>query len=158
MTVRAGGFIAAAAVLATLVSGCSTSDDDQVRTALAEYLDEVGEQDYREACDLLEASTRQRQGRDCPAALSKRYADLSAAVRSDLDKIQIDRVTVKGSTATITDRNIEVVQTVRTTKKDKNGKKKTTTSTSRHTAPDLSSGNGFTLVKSGDNWLVSDGI
>ena len=158
MTVRAGGFIAAAAVLATLVSGCSNSDDDQVRTALSEYLDEVGEQDYKEACDLLDKSAKQKLGGECTAALSKRYADLSTTVRSDLDKIDVDRVTVKGSTATVTDRNIEVVQTVKTTKKDKNGKKKTTTSTSRQTAPDVSSGNGFTLVKSGDHWLVRDGL
>ncbi|SHN43993.1 hypothetical protein [Cryptosporangium aurantiacum] len=158
MTVRAGGFIAAAAVLATLLAGCSTSDEDNARSALSEFLDEVGEQDYQEACGYLDKSAKQKLGADCTAALSNRYADLSATVRSDLDKIQVDRVTVKGSTATVTDRNIEVVQTVRTTKKDKNGKKKTTTSTSRQTAPDVSSGNGFTLVKSGDNWLVRDGL
>jgi len=158
MTVRVGGFLAAGAVLVTMLSGCSSPDEDDARTALSEYLDEVGEQDYTEACALLDKSAKQKLGGTCASALSKRYATLSAAVRSDLDKIEVDRVAVKGSTATVTDRNIEVVETVRTTKKDKNGKKKTTTSQSRHTAPDVSSGNGFTLVKSGDAWLVRDGL
>ncbi|GAA0273008.1 hypothetical protein [Cryptosporangium japonicum] len=148
----------AAATMATVLTGCSSSNEDKVRTALSEYLDEVGEQDYREACGYVDSTAKQKLGGDCASALGKRYADLSTDVRDDLDEIDVNDVQVKGSTATVRDGDLEVEETTKTTKKDKNGKKKTTTRTSHHAAPDVSSGSGFTLVKSGENWLVRDGI
>ncbi|MFG1927596.1 hypothetical protein [Cryptosporangium sp. NPDC048952] len=155
---RLGGALLAVAAAATLLTGCSSSNEDKVRTALSEYLDEVGEQDYKEACDYVDAGAKRKLGGDCASALSKRYADLSSGVRDDLDEIDVGTVSVKGSTATVRDGDIDVEETTKTTKKGKDGKKKTTTRTSHHAAPDVSSGSGFTLVKSGDNWLVRDGI
>ncbi|TQS40955.1 hypothetical protein [Cryptosporangium phraense] len=99
---RLGGALLTAAAVATMLTGCSSSDESNVRTALSEYVD--------------------------------------------------------GSTARVRDGDLEVTTKTRVTKKDKDGKKKTTTKTSHHTAPDVSSGDGFTLVKSGDHWLVSAGI
>ncbi|MFI5959661.1 hypothetical protein [Cryptosporangium sp. NPDC051539] len=155
---RLGGVLLAGAAVATMLTGCSSSDEDNVRTALSEYLDEVGEKDYDEACGYVDASAKRKLGEDCAPALSKRYANLSSGVRDDLDEIDVDDVDVDGSTATVHDGDLEVTETRKTTKKDKDGKKKTTTKTSHHAAPDVSSGDGFTLVKSGDHWLVSAGI
>jgi hypothetical protein len=99
---------AALALLAVLPACGGNSDEGKVREAVSEYLDEVGEQDYQGACGYLHNDARSKLGGDCAGALKQRYSSLSADVRSDLDDIDVDDVTIKGSTATVQDGEIRV--------------------------------------------------
>jgi hypothetical protein len=144
---------AALALLVVLPACGGTSDEGKIREAVSEYLDEVGEQDYQGACGYLHGDAKSKLGGDCAGALNRRYSSLSVDVRSDLDDIDVDDVTVNGSTATVRDSEIRVESKSKTRRKGKTG-----TRTSYSTAPDLTGGAGFTLKKSGDDWRIAGGV
>lgn len=131
-------------------AGCSSSDADNAGETVEDYAEAIGHSDYREACGLLTSSMKSQLGGNCESALSSRYGTLSL---SNLSEVEVQKVSVSGSRATV--RDADVKHEKKTTSR-KNGKKKTRTSLS--STPDLTSGGGFTLTKSGDNWQISSGI
>jgi len=146
------GAVALAALLALPACG-GNSDEAKVREAVAEYLDEVGEQDYKAACGFLHDDAKSKLGSDCAAGLQQRYGNLSADVREELDDINVDDVVIKGSTATVASDEIEVKSTSKTRRKGK-----TRSRTSYHQAPDMTAGAGFSLKKSGSDWRIASGV
>ncbi len=147
------GAVALAALLALPACG-GNSDEAKVRAAVADYLDEVGEQNYPAACGFLHNDAKTALGSDCAAGLEKRYSSLSVDVRDDLDEISVDDVALNGSTATVAVDEVEVKS--KSTSRSRKGKKKT--STSYLPAPDLTGGKGFTLKKDGKDWRISAGV
>lgn len=146
------GAVALTALLALPACG-GNSDEAKVRAAVSEYLDEVGEQDYESACGFLHNDAKAKLGADCASALQQRYGSLSDDVREELDDIDVDDVSLKGSTATVQKGDIRVETKSKTRRKGK-----TKTKTSYHPAPDLTGGAGFTLKKAGSDWRISAGV
>lgn len=146
------GAVALATLLALPACG-GNSDEGKVRTAVADYLDEVGEQDYKAACDYLHADAKTKLGGDCADKLQQRYSSLPAEIREDLDDIDVDDVELKGSAATVRNDEIRVESTSKTRRKGK-----TKTKTSYRPAPDVTNGTGFTLKKAGSDWRISTGV
>lgn len=147
--VLVAGMVTAAALL---TAGCG-GDKDGAREAVEEYLDEVGEQKYGAACGYLTDGLRKKLGGDCGRALSSRYQRLTASQREDLDDVSVDEVNMSGSSAKVRDGEIRIEH--ETTSRRKGKKKKSTTYTA---APDLTSGDGYTLVKVGDAWKIDAGV
>jgi hypothetical protein len=146
------GALALAALLAVPACGAN-SDEAKVRQAVSDYLDEVGEADYKAACGYLHSDVTSKLGGDCAAALEQRYSSLSVDVREDLDDIDVDDVVVKGSAATVANDEIRVESKSKTRRKGKSR-----TSTSYLPAPDLTGGAGFSLKKAGDDWRIATGV
>jgi hypothetical protein len=146
------GAVALAALLAIPACG-GNSDEAKVRQAVADYLDEVGEQDYKAACGFLHNDAKTKLGSDCAAGLQQRYSALSVDVRDELDEINVDDVVIKGTTATVANDEIEVKSTSKTRRKGK-----TKSKTSYHQAPDVTGGSGFTLKKAGSDWQITSGV
>jgi len=151
---RTFGIGAAALAIVLVVPACGgNNDESKVRTAVSDYLDEVGEQDYKAACGYLHNDAKSKLGGNCETALQQRYTSLSAEARDDLDDIDVDDVQVKGSAATVSNEEIRVESKSKTRRK---GKTKTTTS--YHPAPDMTAGAGFALKKAGSDWKISSGV
>ncbi len=146
------GAVALAALLAIPACG-GNSDEAKVRQAVADYLDEVGEQDYKAACGFLHNDAKTKLGSDCAAGLEQKYSSLSVDVRDELDEINVDDVVIKGTTATVANDEIEVKSTSKTRRKGK-----TKSKTSYHQAPDVTGGTGFTLKKAGSDWQIASGV
>jgi hypothetical protein len=146
------GAVALAALLAIPACG-GNSDEAKVRQAVADYLDEVGEQDYKAACGFLHNDAKTKLGSDCAAGLEQKYSSLSVDVRDELDEINVDDVVIKGATATVANDEIEVKSTSKTRRKGK-----TKSKTSYHQAPDVTGGTGFTLKKAGSDWQIATGV
>jgi hypothetical protein len=146
------GAVALAALLAIPACG-GNSDEAKVRQAVADYLDEVGEQDYKAACGFLHNDAKTKLGSDCASGLQQRYSALSVDVRDELDEINVDDVVIKGTTATVANDEIEVKSTSKTRRKGK-----TKSKTSYHQAPDVTGGSGFTLKKAGSDWQITSGV
>lgn len=140
------------AVVALLPAGCG-DDKADAREAVEEYLDEVGEQQYGAACGYLTDGLRKKLGGDCSRTLATRYERLTATQRDDLDDVSVDSVDVSGNSAKVRDGEVRIEHETTTRRKGK--KKKSTTYT---TAPDLTRGDGYTLVKVGDSWKIDDGV
>jgi hypothetical protein len=154
MRVRSLGIGAVAlAALLTIPACGGNSDEAKVRQAVADYLDEVGEQDYKAACGFLHNDAKTKLGSDCAAGLQQRYSALSVDVRDELDEINVDDVVIKGTTATVANDEIEVKSTSKTRRKGK-----TKSKTSYHQAPDVTGGSGFTLKKAGSDWQITSGV
>jgi hypothetical protein len=157
-TLRTFGIGAVAVATLFAVPACgSNNDEDMVQVAVEEYLDAVGEQDYNAACGFLHNDARSKLGSDCAGALRQRYGNLTPDVRDNLDDIDVDDVTLKGSTATVASEEVRVASTSKSTSKSK-GKKKTKSKTTYFTAPDLTGGAGYTLKKAGEDWKISAGV
>ena len=140
--------------LASTMAGCGSANDKAaVRTAVEEYLDNLGEQNYSAACGFL---TQQAQGTDCATRLAKVYADLSSALREDMDDISVNDVSLKGSSATVRDSQIRVEHQRKVTT-TKNKKKTTKTTKSYTTLSDVTPGDGFAITKVGSAWKISTG-
>jgi hypothetical protein len=139
--------------------GCGSSDSDQAGTAVEDFLDAVGEQDYATACGFLADSVK---GSNCQQKLRQAYSQLTSGTRSDLDDIDVSSATVKGITATVADSAIRVAdKTTKTTRTRSGGKtrtKKKTKTTYHALSQDVTSGSGFTLTKVGKNWRISAGV
>lgn len=157
----ASALLASGLLAGPTLAACGSSDAEEkaVRSTVVDFLDEVGEQDYATACGFL---TGPAAGASCPQALASRYSALSATTRSDLDDIDVDGVTVKGTSASVSDAEIRVAVKHTTTstsgsKKKRKTKKKTTT-TYHGLSEDVTSGPGFTLTKAGKTWKISGGV
>ncbi len=150
---RTFGIGAALATVLVLPACGGNSDESKVRETVAEYLDSVGEQDYKGACGHLHADAKSKLGGDCAAALQQRYGTLTVEVRDDLDEIDVDDVELKGSSATVANDEIRVESKSKTRRK---GKSKT--KTSYRPAPDVTGGAGFGLKKAGSDWRITSGV
>jgi hypothetical protein len=157
-TLRTFGLGAAALATLLVLPACSGNPDEAaVRTAVTDYLDEVGEANYTAACGFLHAEAKAKLGADCAAALQQKYAQLPSDVREDFDEINVDDVTIKGSTATVAAEDVRV-EIKSKSKSYRKGKIKSKTKTSYVTAPDVTNGAGFTLKKDGKNWKIAAGV
>jgi hypothetical protein len=93
--------------------GCGgSSDEDDVKATMTDFLGALAKGDGQKACSLADASGRARlvqaaKGQlTCERVIAAVSARLPAEVKSGLENAEVKKVTVNGNTATIKDSDI----------------------------------------------------
>lgn len=131
------------------------SDTGRVSATVGHYFSAVAGQNYQAACALLDHPLRTDMTGGCPDALRRQYASMNWFDRGRIGNASARNVTFSTDrrTAHVADADIRRSQTITT---GTGSTRRTTTTT--YPVPDLTRGDGFTLVRSGREWLISKGV
>jgi ketosteroid isomerase-like protein len=84
---------------ALVLAGCQQSDQDQVRDAVAQYVNAYADGDAKTVCARLAPELRKAFKHGCEAGIKQEASKLSTADREALRELEVRSVSVSGDTA-----------------------------------------------------------